>query len=319
MGIRVHIRKRQSHIETVEHIAHRPLFLAFCVLLVFQAAFSQSSHTVRYPENIELEYDRRLSSIGFPNPLLKATVHGQTAWFIIDTGASVHTFASWLVSASGLRTFDTNSTVTGSTGVESRVTVIRDATLHLDRHNDEIPLREAIVADFPKIFAEQRIGGLISPQLLAPAGKAALLDLNMPRLTFGSPPVPSKGTRVCTNRDSQFTNRLYAAEVSVGDVKALVFVDTGATSTVVTASSPVAASLSDRTSGNRQVQGVGGEATTTLKTKPLQIHLAGTSRILALSFGGSPQSCGPDGVLAMDALRGCLLNLGESAFAWSCR
>jgi hypothetical protein len=107
MGIRVHIRKRQSHIETVKNFAHRPLFLALGVLLVFQAAFSQSSHTVRYPDNIELEYDRRLSSIGFPNPLLKATVQGQTAWFIIDTGARVHTFASWLVSASGLRTFDT--------------------------------------------------------------------------------------------------------------------------------------------------------------------------------------------------------------------
>ncbi len=293
--------------------------VAFGLLLIFQTVFSQASYTARYPENIELEYDPKLSSMGFPNPLLKATVHDQTAWFIIDTGASVHTFASWLVSASGLKTFDTNSTVRGSTGVESRITVVRDATLRLDRLNAEIPLRQAIVADFPKIFAEQRIGGLISPQLLAPAGKAAVVDLNVPRLTFSSPPAPSEETRVCTNHDSQFINRLYAAKVSIGNVKALVLVDTGATSTVVTPSSAAAASLSDRTLGNRQVQGVGGEVTTTVKTKPLEIHLAGTSRTMALSIGGSPQSCGPDGVLGMDSLRGCRLTLGESAFTWSCR
>lgn len=299
----------------------RPISAAvvLCLPLVFQVASSQASHTVRYPENIPLEYDRKLSNMGFPNPLLKATVRGQTAWFIIDTGASQHTFASWLVGASGLKSFDSNSTVRGSTGVESKIRVVRDATLHLDGRNGEIPLRQAIVVDFPKIFAEQRIGGLISPQLLAPAGKAAVVDLNVPRLTFSYPPVPSEETRVCTNSNSQFINRLYAAEVSVGNVKALVLVDTGATSTVVTASSAVAASISDRTLGNRNVQGVGGDVTTTVETKPLEIHLAGTSRILALSVGGAPQSCGPDGVLGMDALRGCLLALGESVFSWSCR
>lgn len=294
--------------------------VAFCCLgLTFPAVFSQASHPVTYPDNIALGYDRKLSAMGFPNPLLKATVRGQTAWFIIDTGAGVHTFASWLVSASHLRTFDTKSTVTGSTGAESEVKVVRDATLQLDRRNDVIPLREAVVVDFPKIFAEQRIGGLISPQLLAPAGKATVVDLNVPRLTFSDPPAPSEKTRVCMNRDSQFTNRLYAAEVSVRDVKAEVLVDTGATSTVIRPSSTVAASLSDRISGNSKVQGVGGEVTTTVETQPLEIHLAGASRILTLSIAGSPQSCGPDGVLGMDALRGCVLTLGESVFAWSCR
>ncbi len=292
--------------------------VAFCLSLTFLAAFSQASYAAGYPENIPLEYDQKLSSMGFPNPLLKATVHGQTAWFIVDTGASVHTFASWLVSASRLKTFDTNSTVTGSTGVESKITVVRDLTLQLDRSGDEIPLREAIVVDFPKIFAEQRIGGLISPQLLAPAGKAAVVDLSVPRLSFGSAPVASEHTRVCTNRDSQFINRLYAAEVSVENTKALVLVDTGATSTVITASSAAATALSDRTLGSRQVQGVGGEVTSTVKTKPLQIHFADTNKTLTLSVGGSAQSCAPDGVLAMDALRGCRLILGESAFNWSC-
>jgi hypothetical protein len=278
------------------------------------------AYRLHAPEVINLEYDRQLSSIGFPNPLLRATMNGQTVWFIIDTGAGVHTLASWLVGAAGLKTSDSNSTTTGSTGTVLKTRVIRDAGLYLVHQRRKIALREAIVVDFPQVFAEQRIGGLISPQLLAPAGKSARLDLGLvPRLTFGSPFEASKGMHVCTNGESQFTNRLYAAEVSAGNVKALVLVDTGATSTVIASSSSVATSFADRTSGQREVQGLGGGVTTANKFKPIEFRFAGSTRILSPSVGRSSPSCGPDGLLAMDALRECVLNLGESSFAWSCR
>ena len=99
--------------------------------------------------------------------------------------------------------------------MEKSVRMVANEMIQLDERR-HLTLREAIVVEFPPIFAEQRIGGLLSPQLLAPR------------------------------------------------------------------------------------------------------HAASASTI-AVTIGGSAPSCGPDGLIGMDALRQCVLVLGESAFAWSCQ
>src|SRR6202790_5913863 len=65
-------------------------------------------------DTLPLRYEKAMTVLGFPSPLLRATVRGQPVWFIVDTGASVNTLASWLVSAAHLEPRQTNATATGS-------------------------------------------------------------------------------------------------------------------------------------------------------------------------------------------------------------
>jgi Aspartyl protease len=278
---------------------------------------------------LPLQYQRTMIALGFPSPLLRATVRGQPVWFIVDTGASVNTLASWLVSAAHLEPRQTTATAIGSTGVEKPIRVVSNQIIQLDGGRD-LTLREAIVVEFPPVFAKQRIGGLLSPQLLAPEHLASVLDLRLPTLRFEpfeiavarlgrSRPLISSGSRVCRNAESPFENRQYAASVTTDGIAGTLLVDTGATSTLAAPGSRIAAALTDRASESGRAQGVGGDVQTRRKAPNVRFERGGAASTIAVIIGGSTPSCGPDGLIGMDALRQCILVLGESAFAWSCQ
>jgi predicted aspartyl protease len=280
-------------------------------------------------DTLPLRYETTMIALGFPSPLLRATVRGQPVWFIVDTGASVHTLASWLVSAAHLESRQTTATATGSTGVEKSVRMVANEIIQLDGGRD-LTLREAIVVEFPPIFAEQRIGGLLSPQLLAPGHAASVLDLRVPTLRFEPfeiaitrlgrhRPLISSSSRVCRNAESPFENRQYAASVTTDGIAGTLLVDTGATSTLAAPGSRIAAALTDRASESGRTRGAGGDAQTTRRAPNVRFERGGTASTIAVTIGGSAPSCGPDGLIGMDALRQCILVLGESAFAWSCQ
>lgn len=280
-------------------------------------------------ETLPLRYESTLIALGFPSPLLRATVHGVPAWFIVDTGASVHALASWLVSEAHLETRQTTSSVTGSTGAETQVRAITNQEIGLDGGQD-LTLDDAIVVEFPPIFAEQRIGGLLSPQLLATRDLASVLDLRVPMLRFEpfdraarglgrNRPLITSGSRVCHNAESPFANRLYAASVTADGITGTLLVDTGATSTLAIPGSRIANSLVDRASASGQTQGVGGDLRAMRKVANVRFERGGTASSIAVTIGGAAPSCGPDGLIGMDALRHCILVLGESAFGWSCQ
>jgi len=105
----------------------------------------------------------------------------------------------------------------------------------------------------------------------------------------------------------------------MGNVEALMLVDTGATSSVTAPSSPIAAALSSRAAVTGRTQGVGGTPIITRKVPDVALRLGGGGATVSLTIGGTPPTCGADGLLGMDALRECRLVLGESAFALSCR
>jgi hypothetical protein len=238
---------------------------------------------------IPLHYQESLIELGFPSPLLRATLSGQQVWFIIDTGAGVHVFASWFVSAARLEPRQTPGTVTGSTGEsENHLAMVESTVLRLEGDR-ELKLREAVILELPKIFAEQRIAGLLSPQLLAGPHSAAVLDLRVPKLRFEpfdtavdafkrEHRVISTGSRACRNPESPFENRQYAASIRVNDIDGTMLVDSGATGTVA---------------------------------------FPNSRATINLTIGGAAPGCGSDGLLGMDALRQCVLVLGDT-FAWFC-
>ena len=310
--------------ESFADLVVRASLVLLCAITVLGTARRSNA-----ADMLPLQYEASMNALGFPSPLLRATVRGQPVWFIVDTGASVNTLASWLVNAAHLEPRQTTATATGSTGAEKTVRMIASEMIQLDGGR-QLALREAIVVEFPPIFAEQRIGGLLSPQLLAPRHAAAVLDLRVPTLRFEPFKMAvtklgrhrlsvSSSSRVCRNSESPFENRQYAASATAAGIVGTLLVDTGATSTLVAPGSRIAAALMDRASESGRTQGVGGDAQTTRIAPNVRFERGGTASTIAVTIGGSAPSCGRDGLIGMDALRQCILVLGESAFAWSCQ
>lgn len=303
-------------------MTRRSLILTAVALILVITASSHAAVTAEIP----LQYDAALLRDGFPSPIVTLTIAGQRASFLVDTGAGVHTFARWFVEAARLPTQPTSRTIVGSTGHENRVDVVADVSGTLsDGHT--LRLAQAIVADFPPIFEQHRLGGLLSPQLLAASGEEAVLDLRAPRLTF-RPMSPRAGARaaagsgasplVCTNRDSPFRNRLYRSRVLVEGLPADLLIDTGATRTVLSTQSSAAKALADRSVPGPETQGVGGPVVRFRRVPSVAMERGGSSTSVAVTLGATSGSCGPDGLLGMDALKGCVLVLGESQFGITC-
>ena len=277
---------------------------------------------------IPLQYQESLIKLGFPSPLLRATVGGQQVWFIIDTGAGVHAFATWFVTAAGLKPRPTTAAVTGSTGeTDNHLSMVESTVLQYEGDR-EFTLREAIVVELPGIFAEQRIAGLLSPQLLAAPHTAAVLDLRVPRLRFEpfdaavgtlkrEHGMISTGSRACRNPESPFENRQYAASIRVNGISGTMLVDSGATGTVAFQNSHIVSGLPSGGSGINRTQGVGGTAQTTRTVSGVRLERGGTTATIKLIIGSAAPGCGSDGLLGMDALRQCVLVLGD-AIAWFC-
>ena len=296
--------------------------------LVYAIASSSATAQSTPSDTISLRYEEKLVALGFPSPLLRATVNGQLVWFLIDTGASVHTLASWLVSAAHLSTRETTATVTGSTGTGKPVRAVANQAILLEGGR-LVELREAIVVEFPANFANNRIGGLLSPQLLATGSDASVLDLRVPALRFEpfdnavtnlsrEHPISSAGLHVCLNTQSPFENRLYMAPVTADAIAGTMLVDTGATATLAAPSSSIADGLKGKASERTKARGVGGNAQVMPKAPGVKLEYGGTASTLAVTIGGAQPPCEADGLIGMDALRRCVLVLGESAFALFC-
>lgn len=275
---------------------------------------------------IGLSYNADLAAAGFPSPLLRATVNGQAVWFLVDTGAAVHTLASWFAKAAHLPTRASKTMLVGSTGATSQAKAA--GTIQVETRDGSVfSVADAMVADFPQVFTDQRIAGLLSPQLLAPMGQAAVLNLRTPSLSFGPfraaisdlglvPSVATAGTRVCPTQGMP-AGRTYGVHVTVAGIQADMTADTGSTSTVV-ASSRIARALAARAVSGGELQGVGGDAQATKTVAGVTVVRAGVARPVDVTLGNSADSCGTDGLLGMDSLRGCTLILSDTAMAWSC-
>jgi hypothetical protein len=132
-------------------------------------------------------------------------------------------------------------------------------------------LNEAVVVAFPALFESLHLGGLLSPQLLAPVGTAAVFDLRIPSLQFApfaravsdlqrskSLPPPLTKTQACQNADSTVVNRQYLAPVTTHDATDLVLVDTGATKTIFSDESNIAHAIESFSELGPPSEGLGG-------------------------------------------------------------
>jgi predicted aspartyl protease len=304
----------------------RPAIVALVVLLGLVGAPAVVSRPHAAGPAIGLSYNADLAAIGFPSPLLRATVNGQAVWFLIDTGATVPGLASWFATATHIGLHDTKTTVIGSTGATSKTRAAGPIQVEM-RDGSTISVRDALVADFPQTFADQHIAGLISPQLLAPAGQAAILNLTTPSLSFApfdsalstlglAPSAATATTHVCASAGPP-PGRTYGASVTIAGITADMTTDTGATATSV-GSTRVVRALLERSQQNGRVEGIGGGPQAAKTAAGVTIVRGGAAKKADVILGGVSGGCGADGLLGMDVLRGCTLVLGEKTMAWSC-
>ena len=278
---------------------------------------------------IALRYDAHLKKIGFPSPTLTVTVAGKEARFLIDSGAGVHTFASWYVKAAALSPkSDRNMKAVDSSGHQIEITVLRDLRVSpLGGH--ELEIGEAVVVDFPPLFEENRIAGLLSPQLLASKTQAAVLDLNIPELRLEpmqsavdrmNATVLSLGgaTSLCTQAGSPLVNRLYMIRTMIDGVEASLTIDTGATSTTIRENTPAARALRSKPGTGRDEMGIGGRRVRVFQSAPVELDFGGGARRIAVGVGANAGGCGSDGLLGMDALQGCRWIFARTGIAMSC-
>jgi predicted aspartyl protease len=281
------------------------------------------------PRTIALHYDQALKDAGFPSPVLTAKIGDADVRFLVDSGAGVHTFAAWFVETAGLKAVreeDVHAADAGGNSIDVRI--LHDVRLGLG-DGSALEIGEAAVANFPPMFEQLKIAGLLSPQLLATKTQAAVLDLVKPELRLETMEsavdrLPAmilnvgRMTNVCVNRGSRLTNRLYAIETSIDGVATSMTIDTGATSTTVREGIPAAVALRAKPGTGRTQMGVGGAAFRVFQSVPVPVDFGGGTRQLSIGVGPSASGCDAQGALGMDALKGCRWIFGQAAFAMSC-
>lgn len=299
-----------------------------------QASSPATTHSYA-PTNtrsLPIFYDRALSAQGFPNPLVKAWIAGHEATFIVDSGASANVLADWYVKALGIPTSATDSRAVGAGGKTATERLVHGLQGHWS-DGQRFSLNEAIVLAFPPYFHSLHIGGAVSPQLLAPAGMAAVLDLRIPSLRF----VPFvralsdlRRSKVvadsldlrqsCRNVKSKLVNRVYLTPVTAAGVSDLMLVDTGATRTTFSDKSKIAHAIESGSEPDpgHSSEGVGGKAGGDRIVRNVQLLRGGRIVTLSPSIAKVSSPCGAKGILGMDALRSCVLVLGDKRMAFSC-
>jgi hypothetical protein len=319
---------------------HRPLMLTGIKLLGAAATFlmsalpgsaqqaNQTPMSATAHSSLPIFYDPALAAKGFPSPLVEARIAGHEALFIIDSGASVHVLADWYAKVAEIRTgTDTDSTAIGSGGKTTAARTARRLRGHWS-NGQEFSLKQAIVVAFPPLFETLHLGGLVSPQLLAPVGTAAVLDLKIPSLEFKpfaramtdlhlsqAINVPQE---VCRNPDSQFVNRVYLAPVTTAGATDLMLVDTGATKTIFSPNSKIAHAIATNSELGPRSEGLGGEVSGQGMVRNVQLSRGGKTVALNPSIGEVSASCDAKDLLGMDALHSFLLILGKDEMAFTC-
>jgi hypothetical protein len=287
------------------------------------------TQTGRAPSVIPLRYDPFLIRADFPNPATRLTVNGQTAWFLIDTGAGVHVLASWFAAAARLQADSSlDETVRGadSTGRMVPFRGIRSVTGLLET-SAELRLPFVAIADFPGDFERSEVGGILSPQLLAASGLSAALDLRVPELRFepfddavdrlAAARIPRSRVQICGSLRDSVPNLVFAVPVSSANGDGTLLLDSGATSTKLVARSPLIAGM--RLEAGGKTTGLAGERQEFSIARGLRLGFAGYEATVDSQVAGmGDASCGADGLLGLDALRECAIVLGSRDVALAC-
>lgn len=265
----------------------------------------------------------------FPLPVVRATVAGTETIALVDTGANSTVIAGWLARKTNLTLQRFGDTGTDHTGrsIETR------RALHPQVEIvgwGSLPDEPLLVTDVPDAVTKLGIGVFISPQKLAGAGEAIVLDFPHKEMravkrgttlaTLGSALTLDPVT-LCEDKESPIQGLAYVVGGTIEGEPVKLLVDTGAHHSDLLMSSPPGTKLLPRAvESKEQVYAASGKVTPkVLKDVKVSVGAVEASYDVDLIPGKKDDFCPRDGVLAMDVLAKCELMLEPGKLTGICR
>lgn len=279
-----------------------------------------------------LEYE--VEGRPFRLPVVRATVGGVPTLLLVDTGASSHVLTRWLAKKAKLPVDDQGDRSLDHAGREVASLRTSAPRLVVDGWG---PLddRPTLVIDVPEALERLGIGGFLSPQSLG--GGTVVLDLLRGELRDTTSPGEEKGALAewatfsrpepkslpdpvaCADPSSVLPALTFVLPARIGDEAVSLLVDTGAQRTDLFATSPAGKSLAARAEpGEPVILAAGKVETKVLRATALTVGDVKAEVDVGILPGASTPSCPRDGVLGMDALRRCVLVIGQGTFHGRC-
>ncbi len=243
---------------------------------------------------------------------------------LVDTGANSHVIASWVARKAGFALRPLGAVGSDHTGRAVSAYTVEHPGVSID---DWGPLADGpmLVTDVPEPIERIGIGAFISPQWLAAAGDALVLDLanremhtapwdDASRALEALPgqEIAPRGVRLCRDDASAIKGLAFVLRASVDGHGVDLLLDTGAHRTDLLSTSQAAHQLAARATPNHeQMYAASGLVKTSLvRAADVRIGDWSLTSDIDLVPGVADPLCPRDGVVSMDALQSCTLLLG---------
>jgi hypothetical protein len=251
-------------------------------------------------------------------PAVRGTVHGKQTWMLIDTGASRHFIASWMIRR--IFSDDIGQNATDHIGRTIKTSRLEEPQMKLDGFG-AVPDTVAMIISQGDESSD--LGVTMSPQQLVSSGGALVLDFPNKTMTM-------MGARDSAERSlpkgaaltpAQKCGGVFFVAAKVGDANATMLVDTGAWASDLKPNSAAARSLTMQTKGGQdRGYGAGGVINSRrLPNVPVSVGAVRTSLdIQLLDDSTETGACRSDGVIGMDLLQSCVLVVDNNSITGRC-
>jgi len=262
----------------------------------------------------------------FPYPLVRARVRGVQTWLILDTGASHTVLDVWLLEQLGVRLVASDQAGEGHSG--EKVATMRALQPRLELEGwGPVPGEDLLAVRLPRLFRNLGLGGVISPQSLAEAGMAVVVDLPASSLTLVSDEEAARGgadgslglAEAC-EVGGEPVGVVYLVEAKIQGEPVRLVVDSGAARSDVLSGSRAGRRLrSGATRGDASYTVAGRVEGRRLVGASVSVGRVARALDVAILPGVPTGACPRDGHLGLDVLRDCVLWLAPGHFGARCR
>jgi len=282
------------------------------------------------PHRATLRFE--LNGRKFPLPLVHGSVAGEPVWMLVDTGANSHVIASWVARKVGLPMRALGDVGSDHTGRAVSAYTVEHPGVVLDEWG-ALPDAPMLVTDVPEPIERIGIGAFVSPQWLAAAGEATVLDFGAREMrsaawddataaldALAGHDIAPHGARLCRDEASAIKGLAFVLPASVDGHGVDLLVDTGAHRTDLLTTSRAGKVLAGRATPSReQMYAASGLVKTSLvRAAALRIGDWSLTADIDLVPGVADPVCPRDGVVSMDALQGCTLVLSRKGLRGRC-
>lgn len=261
---------------------------------------------------------------------IEVEVNGVSTKALLDTGAEFHAVQKWFVEAAGIGVEgEEEAKVTDSAKNTRAASFARVKGTIPDWGAIDTP---AVLLPTFEVFEKARVGLILNPLLLAAPGRALRLDFAQSEMSeleqlsepADEPVVLQTCTSVSRMKGGMVVTTLRAVtEVMVAGSATALTIDSGARTTVVAGGTSAASELEAIAKGTETAGGVFGTEEVKVIPEPVALEVAGTRFDVRGVRLAPPEpkrtSCNDEGVLGMDVLKHCVVELSLTDTRLSCR